>query len=71
MDDTRLTTELEEYIRQLKLRQEVLIRNIEITVMRRTLEFAQDAVKAIGEISVDECKEAIKRMFCEEMDKLR
>lgn len=66
-----MTTELEEFRRQIILRQEVLLRQINITVIRRTEEFAESAVRAIGEISVDECKEAIKRVFCEEMDKLQ
>ena len=66
-----MTTEFEEYKRQLILRQEVLLRQINITVIRRTEEFAESAIRAIGEISVDECIEGIKRAFCEEMDKLK
>ena len=66
-----MTTELKEWKRQILLRQEVLLRQINITVIRRTEEFAESAIRAIGEISVDECKDAIKRVFCEEMDKLQ
>lgn len=65
-----MNLELQEYIKQLELRRSVLIRNIGVTVIGRTLEFAEDAAKAIGEISVDEWKDAVKRVFCEEMDKI-
>jgi hypothetical protein len=64
-----MTNELEEYIRQIKLRREVIKRNLEI-VLNRTREFGVDSSDAIGEISIDEWKEAIKRIFCEEINKL-
>ena len=66
-----MNPELEEYIRQIELRKEVLSRNLNITVFPRIMEFAEAAIKNIGYISVDECKNAIKRVFCEEVDKLK
>jgi hypothetical protein len=62
--------ELAAHIKDLQLRRSVLLRNIGITVIGRTLEFAEDSLKALGEISVDEWKNAVKNVFCEEMDKL-
>ena len=64
-----MTPELEEYIRQVKLRREVIKRNLE-WVLNRTRDFGTDSSEAIGEISVDEWKESIKRSFCEEINKL-
>ena len=63
--------ELEAYIKDLQLRRSVLLRGFGVTVMGRTLEFAEDSLKALGEISIDEWKDAVKRVFCEELDKLR
>lgn len=65
-----MNPELAEYIKQIELRRSVLLRNIGVTVIGRTLEFAEDSLKALGEISVDEWKDAVKRVFCEEMDKI-
>jgi hypothetical protein len=62
--------ELAEYIKSLQLRRSVLLRNMGVTVMGRTLEFAESSLKALGEISVDEWREAVKKVFCDEMDKL-
>ena len=65
-----MNPELQEYIRQIELRRSVLIRNLGVTVIGRTLEFAEDAIRSLGEISVDEWKDAVERVFHEEMRKL-
>jgi len=61
------TTELSEYVRCARIRFECDFR----AVVHKTENFTHSVFGALGEISREEAIDAIKTLFCEEMDKIK